>query len=51
MQFTGQSLAFDWLYDHPSFDAALKDRLANGLLDSASKLLAAPDLAIPEQAS
>ena len=51
MQFAGQSLAFDWLYDHPSFDAALKDRLANGLLDSASKLLAAPDLAIPEQAS
>jgi Heparinase II/III-like protein len=51
MQFAGQSLAFDWLYPHPGFDAGLKDRLANGFLDSASKMLAAPDLAIPEQAS
>ncbi|HEY8713892.1 MAG TPA: heparinase II/III family protein, partial [Candidatus Acidoferrum sp.] len=51
MQFAGQSLAFDWLYDYPGFDVALKDRLANGLLDSASRLLAGSDLAIPEQAS
>lgn len=51
MQYAAQSLAFDWLYQHPGFEAALKDRLANNLLDSAAKLLAAPDLAIPEQAS
>jgi hypothetical protein len=51
MQFAGVSLAFDWLYDHPGFDASLKDRLANGLLDSAAALLTGPDLAIPEQAS
>src|SRR5689334_21509051 len=28
------SLAFDWLYDYPGFDAALKDRLAGDLLDA-----------------
>jgi hypothetical protein len=51
MQIVGLCLAFDWLYEHPAFDAALKDSLANGFVDSASSLLAAPDLAIPEQAS
>jgi hypothetical protein len=50
-QFAAQSLAFDWLYNHPGFDTVLKDRLANALLDSASSLLAAPDLANPNQAS
>jgi hypothetical protein len=51
MQFVSLSLAFDWLYEHPAFDATLKDSLANGLLDGASTLLAGPDLSIPEQAS
>ena len=50
-QFVSLSLAFDWLYEHPAFDPALKDSLANGLLDGASTLLAGPDLTIPEQAS
>jgi hypothetical protein len=46
MQFVSLSLAFDWLYEHPAFDATLKDSLANGLLDGASTLLAGPDLSI-----
>jgi Heparinase II/III-like protein len=51
MQTVGLSLAFDWLYDHPAFDAALKDGMANRLVDSAAAVLAVPDLSIPEQAS
>jgi hypothetical protein len=51
MQFVSLSLAFDWLYDHPAFPPALRDSLANELLDGASTLLKGPDLSIPEQAS
>jgi hypothetical protein len=51
MQTVDLSLAFDWLYEHPAFDAALKDVLANRLVDSAATVLALPDLSIPEQAS
>ena len=51
MQVVGLSLAFDWLYEHPAFDASLKDTLANRLVDSAAAVLALPDLSIPEQAS
>src|SRR5438067_5123587 len=50
-QFVSFSLAFDWLYEHPSFDLALKDSLANALVDGAATLLAGADLRIPEQAS
>jgi hypothetical protein len=48
MQFVGVSLAFDWLYEHPAFDAKLKDQIAGGLVDAAGTLLARPDLSQPE---
>jgi hypothetical protein len=51
MQAAGLSLAFDWLYDHPAFDATLKDNIGNRLADGAAAVLALPDLSIPEQAS
>ena len=51
MQFVGVSLAFDWVYEHRSFDAKVKDQIAGGLLDAAATLLARPDLSQPEQAS
>lgn len=51
MQVVGLSLAFDWLYEHPAFDASLKDVFANRLMDSAAAVLALPDLSIPAQAS
>jgi len=51
MQAAGLSLAFDWLYDHPAFDATLKNNIANRLADGAAAVLALPDLSIPEQAS
>ena len=46
-----RALAFDWLYDYPSFDAGLKDRVAADLLDGASKMMALQSLADPSQAS
>jgi hypothetical protein len=45
------SLAFDWLFEHPDFDRALKDRIANELFDGAAKILNVPELAIPKQVS
>jgi hypothetical protein len=45
------SLAFDWLFAHPDFDRALKDRIANELVDGAEKVLAGPALRIPDQVS
>jgi hypothetical protein len=48
MQTVSLSLAFDWLYEHPAFDAALKDSIANRLVDSAAAVLAVADLSIPE---
>ena len=45
------SLAFDWLYGHPAFDAALKDRVAGELLAGAEHNLGLPSLADPSQAS
>lgn len=45
------SLAFDWLYGHPAFDAALKDRIAGELLEGAARDLALPSLKDPAQAS
>lgn len=47
----GWALAFDWLYDHPAFDDALKDRVAKQLLDAAITMAATPDIRNPEQAS
>src|SRR5207249_4163646 len=45
------SLAFDWLYGHPAFDAALKDRIAGELIEGAARDLALPSLKDPAQAS
>jgi hypothetical protein len=45
------ALAYDWLYEHPAFDAALKDRVAQQLLDGAMVMASTPDLEHPEQAS
>src|SRR5207342_2593032 len=33
------SLAFDWLYNYPGFEGALKDRVATELLRAAEKML------------
>ncbi len=46
-----RALAFDWLYEYPGFDAALKDAVAADLLQGAAKMLALPSLADPAQAS
>lgn len=43
------SLAFDWLYTHPGFDKALKNRVAQELVDAAAAMLATPDMADPAQ--
>jgi len=51
LPFANWSLAFDWLYEHPAFDAALKDRIAQQLLDGAAVMADTPDLKHPEQAS
>ena len=45
------SLAYDWLYNHPAFDEALKARVAQQLLDGAIATAATPDLQHPDQAS
>ncbi len=51
LQYLNWSLAFDWLYAWPGFDAALKDRVAGELVDGAQRMLALPSLADPAQAS
>jgi hypothetical protein len=45
------SLAFDWLYDYPGFDAALKDRLAGDLLAAGERMLDDVSLRDPDSAS
>jgi hypothetical protein len=45
------SLAFDWLYDYPGFDAALKDQLAGDLLRAAERMLDDVTLRDPDHAS
>jgi hypothetical protein len=51
LPFANWSLAYDWLYEHPDFDDALKDRIAKQLLDGAAAMAATPDINHPEQAS
>jgi hypothetical protein len=46
-----RSLAFDWLYGYPGFDAALRDAVAEDLVKGAAQMLALPSLADPGQAS
>ncbi len=43
------SLVFDWLFDYPAFDRALRDRIAHELVDGASAILASPAFADPSQ--
>jgi len=45
------ALAFDWMYEHPAFDEALKNHVAKQLLDGAMVMASTPDLNHPEQAS
>src|SRR6476469_8125356 len=45
------SLAFDWLYDYPGFEAPLKDQLANDLLGAAERMLKDQSLRDPDAAS
>ncbi|HMH12945.1 MAG TPA: heparinase II/III family protein [Edaphobacter sp.] len=51
LTYANWALAFDWLYEHPAFDEALKDRVAKQLLDGAIVMASTPDLKHPEQAS
>jgi Heparinase II/III-like protein len=51
LDYTRWSLAFDWLFGHPDFDSALKDRVANQLVEGAVKILARPELSRPRQIS
>ena len=51
VRYLDRSMAFDWLYDYPGFDAALKDQVAADLVAGAEKMLALPSLADPAQAS
>ncbi len=51
LTYANWALAFDWLYEHPAFDEALKDRVARQLLDGAIVMASTPDLKHPEQAS
>jgi hypothetical protein len=41
------SLAFDWLSEYPGFELALKDRVADELMEGSSAMLASPDFADP----
>jgi hypothetical protein len=50
-KFVGVALAFDWLYEHPAFESALKDQIADELLSATETLLKGPDLRTPEQSS
>jgi Heparinase II/III-like protein len=51
LTYANWALAYDWLYEYPAFDEALKDRVAKQLLDGAIIMAATPDLKHPEQAS
>lgn len=51
VHYTAWSLAFDWMFAHPDFDQALKDRIANGLVEGAEKMLKRPELRKPDLVS
>ena len=51
LEYVQRALAFDWLYDCPLFDAALKDQVAVELLAGATRIAALQGLADPAQAS
>ena len=47
VRYLNRSLAFDWLYGYPGFDAALKDAVAADLVAGAEQMLALPSLEGP----
>jgi len=51
LTYANWALTLDWLYEHPAFDPALKNRVAQGLLDGAMVTASTPDLENPAQAS
>ena len=51
VRYLNRSLAFDWLYGYPGFDAVLKDAVATDLVAGAEQMLALPSLKDPAQAS
>lgn len=52
LTYTNWALAYDWLYEHPAFDNALKARVAEQLLDGANAIYkATTDLQHPDQAA
>jgi hypothetical protein len=51
VRYLNRSLAFDWLYAYPGFDAALKDAVAADLVAGAGEMLALPSLRDPHEAS
>jgi hypothetical protein len=51
VRYLDRSLAFDWLYGYPGFDAALKHAVAADLVAGAEEMLALPSLRDPAQAS
>ncbi len=51
LRYANWALAFDWLYEFPDFDPALKDRLSAQFTDVAAATLALPDLSHPSQTS
>ena len=51
VRYLNRAMAFDWLYNDPGFDDALKDQVAADLVAGAEKMLALPSLADPAQAS
>jgi len=51
LTYANWALVFDWLYEHPGFDEALKNKLAQQLLNGATLMASTPDLENPRQAS
>src|SRR5258708_2517394 len=51
VDYASWSLAFDWLFTYPGFDAALKDRVVGELSAGVATMLATPDFADPSQFS
>lgn len=47
-EFVKWSLAFDWLYNYPGFDAALKDRVAGELVKAAAQMMQDQSLRDPQ---
>ena len=51
VEYARWSMAFDWLYDYPGFEAGLRDRIANELMDGAASMIATADFKDPSSYS